>query len=183
MELEIKIETKEVEINGESITVKSRISTREKETIIGICLKNASLGGTYNKLRYETTIYAMLVLYYSNIAEKIDNFKEESNADLTSLYDKFDSNGITDTIINEIESMNKGETILFLNYATEMYNEAKESADSVGYALSNLTTTFSTTIDNITTSLGEYINDPDFKEKLLEEATKALSNSSTKPIA
>ena len=62
MELTNKVETKEIEVNGEKIEIKDRISSARKIAIIATCLKESSSKGIYNKLAYETSIYTMLVL-------------------------------------------------------------------------------------------------------------------------
>ena len=181
MELTNKVETKEIEINGEKIEVKNRISSARKIAIIATCLKESSSDGIYNKLAYETSIYTMLVLSYTNIANKINNFTED-NLPLMELYDEFDSNGIIENVITEIESMNKGETTTFLTYATEMYDEAKESANSIGYGLANLAGTLSATFGDITHILSSIAEDPEMKDKIssaintLEDKTDKTKN-------
>ena len=181
MELTNKVETKEIEINGEKIEVKNRISSARKIAIIATCLKESSSDGIYNKLAYETSIYTMLVLSYTNIAEKINNFRED-NIPLMELYDDFDSNGIIENVITEIESMNKGETTTFLTYATEMYNEARESVNSSGYAVANLTGTLSTTFAEVSNYITALTEDPELKAKIKAELSKNLvpENDGTK---
>lgn len=174
MKLELQRETKEVEINGETVEVYSRISTARKQAIILTCLKEASLTGSYNKILYETSFYGLVVLSYSNIQQKIDGF-DGNQTQLMDLYDEFDSNGIISKVVSTVEEMNKGEITNFLEYATTMYSESKEASESAGYGLSNLIANLSTTFGGIADTLQELQkNDPELI-KATEESMKKIT--------
>lgn len=134
----LKIEKKclesSFEVENNTIKVKSKLSTLEKESIIKTCL-----GGCFNsdntpsRLLYDTSLYAIIVLKYTDV--EIDGME---NMSLFDLYDILETNEIIQKTLNCLENISKGEINELLNYADVAYEELLKQLVSASSAINSL---------------------------------------------
>lgn len=157
----LKINTDTISVDN--INILQYLPIEDKNSIIQLALQESEENGIYNLLKVRMFFDLFIVYSYTDI-----EFTDEEKLDPTKLYDELRSNGLIDTIL---ENMNESE----LSYLDELL---EATMDMKITNRNNIASVFSTFVESLPTNASSALDiiekfNPDNFQKVIDFATAA----------
>lgn len=123
-------EYKEIKLDSLNIKVLQYLPISDKIDIIQIALQKSEQNGIYNELLLDMYFHLHIVFCYTDL-----EFSEEDLNDLMSLYDRLESHGFIDQVI---DAMNDDEYNILVKYLDIMKNENLKYKNTAAAVLSRI---------------------------------------------
>ena len=169
LKLKVNTDTKTFDFNENKIEVLQYLPIEDKYSLINIALQNAKEGNIYNQVKLEAYFNLYIVMMYTNIT-----FTDKQKEDLLKLYDCLESNGIINSVI---ENMAEGEYDQLYQYLVDTMNDSLHYNNTTAGVINNL-------IENLPAQADEMqkiVNNFD-KEKFQNVLDFARSANDGRPI-
>jgi hypothetical protein len=128
-ELEIKIDTVEIEINGQKINVKQYLPVEKKAGIVNLAVSGTIVDGIVNEILMDAFFHVFVIEHYTDI-----DFSDAEFYDVLQNFDRMSSNGIVSKIIDAIPPE---EYEYLLSMANSAKNSVNEYNRSYTFAMTN----------------------------------------------
>lgn len=125
LKLEKQVTQDTIKINDTEVTVYGTIGTYRKVGIIATALKQSTIDGIYNRMLFDAVFHTTFILEYTDI-----EVEGMATLDIVELHDIFETNGVIASVINALNSINKGEFEELSQYADMLYDEAVANINS-----------------------------------------------------
>lgn len=123
-------EYKEIKLDSLNIKVLQYLPISDKIDIIQIALQKSEQSGIYNELLLDMYFHLHIIFCYTDL-----EFSEEDLSDLMSLYDRLESHGFIDQVI---DAMNDDEYNILVKYLDIMKNENLKYKNTAAAVLSRI---------------------------------------------
>jgi hypothetical protein len=128
-ELQIKIDTVEIEINGQKVNVKQYLPVEKKAGIVNLAVSGTVVDAIVNEIMMDAFLHVFIIEHYTDI-----DFSDGEFYDVLENFDKMSSNGIINKIIDAIP-LEEYEYILSM--ADSAKNNLNEFNRSYSFAMTN----------------------------------------------
>ena len=130
LKLKINNEVKTFKYGDNTIEVLQYLPIEDKYSLINIALQSAKEGNIYNQVKLEAYFSLYVVMMYTNIT-----FTDKQREDLLKLYDCLESNGIINSVV---ENMADGEYDLLYQYLTDTMEDSLKYNNTIAGVINNL---------------------------------------------
>lgn len=119
-----------IHLNSLEVKVLQYLPISDKIDIVEIALQKSKQGGIYNELLLDMFFHLHIIMCYTDL-----EFSDEDLEDMMALYDKLESNGFINEII---EAMNQDEYKNLLDYLNIMKKENLEYNNTAAAVISRI---------------------------------------------
>lgn len=129
LQLKENVVAKTFKYQEKTIEVLQYLPFEDKYDLVMITLQNSFENNIYNPIKINMYFHLYLVMMYTNI-----DFADDDKADLAKLYDKLESNGIIEQVINLVPETEYNQ---LLSDMTEIMDKELEASKSITSFISN----------------------------------------------
>ncbi len=164
-----KEEVKEITFNNQKIEIKQYLPLERKHLILFNVLEESDNGGFYDIVKFDLALKINILLHYTNIF-----FKEDTELQVTEVYDYITYSGLFDQIIAAIPEK-EYQTLLgmIMQYKTESLEVYKSATATIKNLIKNMNLD-----EDIIMDLLQQINSPEIQSilKTYTNAKEELKN-------